>query len=220
MSFWQAVALGAVQGVTEFLPVSSSGHLVLLRGILGVGEVPLLFDVLLHLSTLAATVVVFRARLCRLLVVGVDLLRPPERCRRPPPAAAARALHRGHGRHRHGARIGRAAARAERRMATELAGGAADRRGSGAGGDSRHLPFRRHHSRRRAGRGGSRNGRRLLLARPRRLPAEGWRWRLWGGTWVAGALYSGTMSKATEPTLHDVLRELRALRADHGARLA
>jgi chromosome segregation ATPase len=36
---------------------------------------------------------------------------------------------------------------------------------------------------------------------------------------VAGALYSGTMSKATEPTLHDVLRELRALRADHGARL-
>ena len=81
MSFWQAVALGAVQGVTEFLPVSSSGHLVLLRGILGVGEVPLLFDVLLHLSTLAATVVVFRARLCRLLVVGVDLLRPPERCR-------------------------------------------------------------------------------------------------------------------------------------------
>ena len=51
------------------------------------------------------------------------------------------------------------------------------------------------------------------------LPAEGWRWRLWGGTWVAGALYFGTMSKATEPTLHDVLRELRALRADHGARL-
>ena len=81
MSFWQAVALGAVQGITEFLPVSSSGHLVLLRGILGVGEVPLLFDVLLHLSTLAATVVVFRARLCRLLVVGVDLLRPPERGR-------------------------------------------------------------------------------------------------------------------------------------------
>ncbi len=81
MSFWQAVALGAVQGITEFLPVSSSGHLVLLRGILEVGEVPLLFDVLLHLSTLAATVVVFRARLRRLLAAGVDLLRPTERRR-------------------------------------------------------------------------------------------------------------------------------------------
>ena len=70
MSFWQAVALGAVQGDTEFLPVSSSGHLVLLRGILEVGEVPLLFDVLLHLSTLAATAVVFRARPRRLPAEG------------------------------------------------------------------------------------------------------------------------------------------------------
>ena len=81
MSFWQAVALGALQGVTEFLPVSSSGHLVLLRGILEVGEVPLLFDVLLHLSTLAATVVVFRTRLGRLIAAGGDLLRRPARRR-------------------------------------------------------------------------------------------------------------------------------------------
>ena len=81
MSFWQAVALGGLQGITEFLPVSSSGHLVLLRGILAVGEVPLLFDVLLHLSTLAATAVVFRARLGRLIAAGVDLLRPPARRR-------------------------------------------------------------------------------------------------------------------------------------------
>ena len=81
MSFWQAVALGALQGVTEFLPVSSSGHLVLLRGVLRVGEVPLLFDVLLHLATLAATAVVFRVRLGRLVAAGVDLLRPPVRRR-------------------------------------------------------------------------------------------------------------------------------------------
>ena len=79
MGFWQAVVLGALQGITEFLPVSSSGHLVLLRGVLEVGEVPLLFDVLLHLSTLAATVVVFRARLCRLVAAGIDLLRPAAR---------------------------------------------------------------------------------------------------------------------------------------------
>lgn len=81
LSFWQAVALGALQGVTEFLPVSSSGHLVLLREVLAVGEVPLLFDVLLHLSTLAATAVVFRARLGRLVVAAIDLLRPPARRR-------------------------------------------------------------------------------------------------------------------------------------------
>ncbi len=84
MSFWQAVALGALQGVTEFLPVSSSGHLVLLRDILRLGEVPLLFDVLLHLSTLAATALVFRARLGRLLAAGIDLLRPPVRRRSEP----------------------------------------------------------------------------------------------------------------------------------------
>ena len=76
MSLWQAVALGALQGVTEFLPVSSSGHLVLLREVLAVGEVPLLFDVLLHVSTLAATAVVFRVRLGRLIAAAVDLLRP------------------------------------------------------------------------------------------------------------------------------------------------
>jgi undecaprenyl-diphosphatase len=76
INFWQAVALGALQGVTEFLPVSSSGHLVLLREVLAVAEVPVLFDVLLHLATLAATAVVFRARLGRLIAAAVDLLRP------------------------------------------------------------------------------------------------------------------------------------------------
>ena len=81
LTLWQSVALGALQGVTEFLPVSSSGHLVLLRGILRVGAVPLLFDVLLHLATLAATVVVFRTRLRNLLRAAVDLLRPPQRRR-------------------------------------------------------------------------------------------------------------------------------------------
>ena len=84
MSSWEAVLLGALQGVTEFLPVSSSGHLVLLREVLAVGEVPLLFDVLLHLSTLAATAVVFRARLGRLVAAGGDLLRPPARRRHRP----------------------------------------------------------------------------------------------------------------------------------------
>ena len=90
VSVWQAALLGALQGATEFLPVSSSGHLVLLRGALGVGELPLLFDVLLHLSTLAAVVVVFRRRLVDLSRAAADLLRPP--ARRHPGRSADRRL--------------------------------------------------------------------------------------------------------------------------------
>ena len=81
LSLWQSALLGALQGATEFLPVSSSGHLVLLREMLGVGEVPLLFDVLLHLSTLAAVGVVFRRRLADLVGAAGDWLRPPARRR-------------------------------------------------------------------------------------------------------------------------------------------
>ena len=50
MSFLTAVLLGLVQGIAEFLPVSSSGHLVLLQNIFNVEEADLLFDVLLHLG--------------------------------------------------------------------------------------------------------------------------------------------------------------------------
>jgi len=81
LNVWQSALLGALQGATEFLPVSSSGHLVLLREILGMGEVPLLFDVLLHLSTLAAVGVVFRRRLADLVAAGADWVRPPARRR-------------------------------------------------------------------------------------------------------------------------------------------
>lgn len=76
---WQAALLGALQGATEFLPVSSSGHLILLREILGAGEAPLLFDVLLHLSTAGAVVVVFRRRLAQLTGAAADLVRRPQR---------------------------------------------------------------------------------------------------------------------------------------------
>ncbi|QQO09836.1 undecaprenyl-diphosphate phosphatase [Breznakiella homolactica] len=58
MGIFEAIILGAVQGITEFLPVSSSGHLVLLQRILGISEPALLFDTLLHLGTLAAVFVV------------------------------------------------------------------------------------------------------------------------------------------------------------------
>jgi len=50
----QAALLGILQGMTEFLPVSSSGHLVLGHALLGFGKPQLLFDILLHVGTLAA----------------------------------------------------------------------------------------------------------------------------------------------------------------------
>lgn len=54
MRWTQALLLGVVQGLTEFLPVSSSGHLVLVQQLLGVGESQLLFDITVHAGTLAA----------------------------------------------------------------------------------------------------------------------------------------------------------------------
>jgi undecaprenyl-diphosphatase len=58
MTVLQAIFLGAVQGLTEFLPVSSSGHLVLFQKILGIAEPALFFDTLVHGGTLVAVFVV------------------------------------------------------------------------------------------------------------------------------------------------------------------
>jgi undecaprenyl-diphosphatase len=66
MSFWQAILLGIIQGVTEFLPVSSSGHLVLAQHWLGFEEPQLLFDVAVHFSTLFAVAIFFFPVLLRL----------------------------------------------------------------------------------------------------------------------------------------------------------
>ena len=62
MSLLHSILLGLVQGVAEFLPISSSGHLAIVEQILGVkgaAEVPGFFDVLLHLGTLAAVFVAY-----------------------------------------------------------------------------------------------------------------------------------------------------------------
>lgn len=59
LSAWEAVVLGAVQGVTEWLPISSDGHLVLAQHLMGV-EDPVAFDALVHVATLLAVLVVFR----------------------------------------------------------------------------------------------------------------------------------------------------------------
>jgi len=59
MNFIEAILLGLVQGLTEWLPISSSGHLVLIQHLLGL-QAPLLFDILLHTGTLFAAIVFFR----------------------------------------------------------------------------------------------------------------------------------------------------------------
>ena len=59
MSIIEAIILGIVQGLTEFLPVSSSGHLVLTQKILGIDGNLLFFDTMLHVGTLAAVFIVF-----------------------------------------------------------------------------------------------------------------------------------------------------------------
>ena len=60
MAFWKAIVLGIIQGLTEFLPVSSSGHLALAQYFFGIKEPQLFFDVMLHVGTLGAVIVVFR----------------------------------------------------------------------------------------------------------------------------------------------------------------
>ena len=60
MSFLTAALLGLVQGITEFLPISSSGHLALLQNFFHIDEADVLFDVLLHLGTLVAVCVAYR----------------------------------------------------------------------------------------------------------------------------------------------------------------
>ena len=55
----QAIFLGIIQGLTEFLPVSSSGHLVLFQNMLGLKEPELLFDIFLHIGTLIAVCIIF-----------------------------------------------------------------------------------------------------------------------------------------------------------------
>lgn len=63
----RAFLLGLVQGATEFIPVSSSAHLVIAQKLLGFKDPPLLFDVILHMGTLVATVIVFRSSIRRML---------------------------------------------------------------------------------------------------------------------------------------------------------
>lgn len=81
LQYIESIILGIVQGLTEFLPISSTGHLVLFGKMFGLREAGLLFDTLLHLGTLIAVVIVYWqevkyilmnpfSKMTRLLVVG------------------------------------------------------------------------------------------------------------------------------------------------------
>lgn len=67
MVWYTAIFLGLVQGLAEFLPISSSGHLMLFAHWFGITDGGLLFTIVLHLATLLAVVVVYRARLWQLI---------------------------------------------------------------------------------------------------------------------------------------------------------
>lgn len=87
MSYLQAIILGLVQGITEFLPVSSSGHLAILQSFFGLEstENHLLFDVLLHLGTLGAVLITYWGDIAGLTREGlVQLhLKKPRRGQKP-----------------------------------------------------------------------------------------------------------------------------------------
>lgn len=74
MTFLEAILLGILQGITEFLPISSSGHLVLAQEFLGLKEHLVFFDVMLHLGTLFAVIVAYRNALGKLIGVGLSTL--------------------------------------------------------------------------------------------------------------------------------------------------
>ena len=68
MTIIQGILLGILQGIAEFLPISSSGHLAVAQKLFGLSDVPLLFDIVLHLATLAAVILYFRKKITKLFV--------------------------------------------------------------------------------------------------------------------------------------------------------
>lgn len=74
MTILQAIIMGIVQGVAEFLPISSSGHLVIMKHILHINDTGLLFDVMLHFGTLIAMFVAFFKDIKQLIIEGFGII--------------------------------------------------------------------------------------------------------------------------------------------------
>ena len=76
MSLLQAILMGIIQGLAEFLPVSSSGHLAIFKILFGVDtDTGLLFDVLLHIGTLVAICIVYYKDVLKMIVEGIGIIR-------------------------------------------------------------------------------------------------------------------------------------------------
>jgi undecaprenyl-diphosphatase len=73
LNLLQAILLGTIQGLTEFLPVSSSGHLVIFQSLFGFEEPELFFDICLHAGTLVAVIAVFFREILSILKTLVRL---------------------------------------------------------------------------------------------------------------------------------------------------
>lgn len=82
MTPFDAILLAVIQGATEFLPISSSGHLVLGQHFLGIAEPQLLFDIVLHVGTLLAVVLFYRASIAEIVRDSLRGLRAFARTRR------------------------------------------------------------------------------------------------------------------------------------------
>lgn len=76
MPIWKALILGLIQGLAEFLPISSSGHLIIIKQILGVdlGNGGMFFDVMLHFGTLVAIFIAFWSDIKRLIIEGIHIV--------------------------------------------------------------------------------------------------------------------------------------------------
>lgn len=80
MTILQGILLGCLQGIAEFLPISSSGHLAVAQNLFGLDDVPLLFDIFLHLATLFAVCIYFRKKIWELLkILGRWISRQPRK---------------------------------------------------------------------------------------------------------------------------------------------
>ena len=74
MGLFKAIILGIVQGLTEFLPVSSSGHLTICKQLIGMEDIGFSFDIILHVGTLLAVFLVYWRDIGRLIVDGIGII--------------------------------------------------------------------------------------------------------------------------------------------------
>ena len=67
VNLFKIIILGIVQGITEFLPISSSGHLLLLKKFMDL-EIPIVFDIYLHFATALVVIIYYRERILELFL--------------------------------------------------------------------------------------------------------------------------------------------------------